>query len=290
MPKNLALIVCGILLAGCGAAVARDPTPLLNAHAHNDYQHARPLYEALDNGFCSIEADIVLVNSELIVAHDRKHVVAGRTLTSLYLDPLRQRVAANGGRVYRNGPTVILLIDFKSDWKTTYPKLCDVLQRYAGMLTVWRGDRQVVGAITVVMTGGHPPPSVLLAEPIRYAALDGKLADVDSSVSVAVMPQIAIDWKSLFDWTGVGTMPHDEREALDKLVARVHTHGRTLRLWGAPDTLCGWRTLLDAGVDYINTDDLAGLRRFLLAQAKSPASQPCTRKTPAGSPRDPESK
>ncbi len=290
MLKTIAHIVCVAFLVGCHAA-PRDPTPLLlNVHAHNDYEHARPLYEALDNGFCSVEADIVLTDGELLVAHDRKHVAAGRTLTSLYLEPLRQRIASNGGRVYRNGPSVILLIDFKTDWKTTYPKLCEVLQSYADILTSWRGDQKHVGAITVVMTGGHPPPSVLLAQPIRYAAMDGKLEDVDSDVPISVMPQIAISWTSLFHWNTLGSMPANERTALHQLVERVHAHGRTLRLWGAPDNPACWTELLNAGVDFINTDNLPGLRAFLLRQATSQPSLPDTRTIPADSPRDLESK
>ena len=52
-----------------------------------------PLKEALDCGICSIEADVVLVNGELLVAHKREEVTPGRTLQSLYLEPLRKRIA-----------------------------------------------------------------------------------------------------------------------------------------------------------------------------------------------------
>src|SRR5438552_2878234 len=34
---------------------AAQPTPLIHAHAHNDYLHARPLLAALDHGFCSVD-------------------------------------------------------------------------------------------------------------------------------------------------------------------------------------------------------------------------------------------
>src|SRR5882762_4628435 len=73
-----------------------QPTPLIHAHAHNDYEHTRPLLDALDHGFCSVEADIYLVDGKLLVAHDRSKVKAERTLQSLYLDPLRERVRKNG--------------------------------------------------------------------------------------------------------------------------------------------------------------------------------------------------
>ena len=44
--------------------------PLAQAHAHNDYEHPRPLLDALDHGFTSVEADVWLVDGELLVAHD----------------------------------------------------------------------------------------------------------------------------------------------------------------------------------------------------------------------------
>jgi hypothetical protein len=48
------------------------------------------------------------------------------------------------------------------------------------------------------------------------------------------------------------------------MVERAHQQGRRLRLWGAPDHIAAWKELLDAGVDLINTDDLEGLRDFLI--------------------------
>src|SRR6516165_11995665 len=87
-------------------SAAERVVPLRRAHAHNDYEHKRPLFDALDRGFCSVEADVYLIDGKLLVAHDRKDVKPDRTLEALYLDPLRERAKANGGRVYPDGPTV----------------------------------------------------------------------------------------------------------------------------------------------------------------------------------------
>src|SRR5439155_7031381 len=119
---------------------ASEPTPLIHTHAHNDYEHKRPLFDALDHGFCSVEADIYLVEGQLLVAHNRSQVNPDRTLQKLYLDPLRVRVKKNRGRVYAGGPEVMLLIDIKTDWKTTYPVLRETLKQCADMLTVFHGD------------------------------------------------------------------------------------------------------------------------------------------------------
>src|SRR5436190_17692627 len=99
-PAILIAMVCGALVS----VQAHAQSLLDRAHAHNDYEHTRPLLDALDRGFGSIEADIYLINGALFVAHDRDSVRADRTLEALYLAPLRAWVAARGGRVYAGRP------------------------------------------------------------------------------------------------------------------------------------------------------------------------------------------
>jgi len=53
----------GILAAEAGSGAALRPLP--QAHSHNDYEQKRPLLEALDHGFCSVEADVFLVEGSL---------------------------------------------------------------------------------------------------------------------------------------------------------------------------------------------------------------------------------
>src|ERR1700761_2393448 len=106
-------------------------TPLVNGFAHNDYRHKHPLYDALDNGFTNIEADIFLKDNKLIVAHVFPYFKGKRTLETLYLKPLSERIAANNGKVYTNYNTpVILMIDIKTDANKTYEALKPLLDKY----------------------------------------------------------------------------------------------------------------------------------------------------------------
>jgi hypothetical protein len=147
------LLAC-LAPAGAGERSKEERVvPLRHAHAHNDYEHKRPLLDALAHGFCSVEADVFLVDGELLVGHERKDLRPGCTLEKLYLDPLRQRARANGGRVYRGGPTVFLLVDVKSEAKPTYAALDRVLARYDDLLSVTRDGRSREGAVTVVVSG-----------------------------------------------------------------------------------------------------------------------------------------
>src|SRR3954462_7444956 len=97
-------------------------SPLLRVHSHNDYEHARPLADALSHGFWSVEADVWLTNGQLLVAHDFNKVSAQRTLQSLYLDPLRAFAATNATLFATAGP-ITLLVDVKSDATNTWRAL-----------------------------------------------------------------------------------------------------------------------------------------------------------------------
>jgi hypothetical protein len=239
------------------------PTPLTRVHAHNDYVHARPLFDALDHGFCSVEADVYLVDGQLLVAHERFQTKPERTLQSLYLDPLRERVKKNGGHVYPSGPEFTLLIDLKGDWHTTYPVLRDVLRHYAGMLTTFRDGRKETNAIVAIITGNRNR-AMFAGESVRYAALDGDLVDLDSGEPATLIPWISSNWFQTFRWNGSGTMPEAEKAKLKELVAKAHQQGRRVRFWGAPDQPNFWRELLEDDVDLINTDELEGAQAFLL--------------------------
>src|SRR5436309_3886532 len=155
-----------LVVAFCGPAVpcqADEPAtvkPLTQAHAHNDYEHARPLLDALDHGFCSVEADVWLAPEGLLIAHDRKDLKPGRTLEALYLDPLRERIKANGGRVYRGGPAFYLLIDVKTEAEATYAALDKVLARYADVLTVSRDGKVEPKAVTVILSGNRASDTI----------------------------------------------------------------------------------------------------------------------------------
>jgi hypothetical protein len=249
--------------------------PLLEAHAHNDYEHHRPLLDALDQGFCSVEADIYLVDGQLLVAHDRNQVKPERTLQALYLDPLRQRVRANGGRVYANGPEVSILIDIKGKWQATYPVLRQVLGGYAEMLTTFRGNTSEANAVRVILSGDRSR-EMFAGENVRYACLDGTLADLESNDPASLVPWVSSNWGAVFKWRGTGPFPEEERRKLLEIVTKAHQQGRRVRFWGAPDRPAFWAELLANDVDLINTDDLPGLKAFLTSKPaeKRPETAP----------------
>ncbi len=244
-------------------------TPLPNAHAHNDYEHARPLLDALDHGFCSVEADIYLVDGALLVAHDRKDVKPERTLQSLYLDPLRERVKTNNGRVYPNGPVFRLLIDFKSEGAATYEVLRKILADCEPMLTVFTNGKIEEKAVTIIISGDSPR-EILKAEQHRLAAVDGRLSDLEGPIDPSLTPLISDSWAGTFKWNRDGEMPKDIRKKVKAATEKAHKAGAVVRFWAIPAREDFWGTLLDAGVDLINADDLPRLQKFLVERSAKP--------------------
>lgn len=272
-----ALLVLGLAACSASDPLPADPSPdtpaqsLRRAHAHNDYEHDRPLLDALDAGFASVEADVYtdpLGVTDLYVAHDPQDIQLARTLRTLYLDPLAQRVEERGGSVHGDGRPFYLLIDIKTEAESTYALVDQQLREYASMLTRLTADTVTPGAITVQISGNRPADT-MRAQADRYAGYDGRMSDLDSIDSPAFMPLISDNWTRFFSWNGAGPMPAAERAMLHDQVSRIHAAGRRVRYWSTPDTAgperdAVWHELLCAGVDHLNTDDLAGLRAFLV--------------------------
>lgn len=244
------------------------PAPLLNAHAHNDYAHDRPLFDALDHGFTSVEADIHLVDGDLFVAHDSDEIKPDRTLRSLYLEPLKKRIAKNSGRVYPNGPQFTLFIDIKTQSVATYKVLSKMLTEYKNIITSFDSNGRNDKAI-IVYVSGNRPRALMESQTIRYAGYDGRLSDLQSDAPATLIPIISDRWPSHFSYKGSGPMPQQQLQKLKTIVETAHKKGRIVRFWATPDIPSPerqnlWRQLLTNGVDLLNTDDLPGLQKFLL--------------------------
>ena len=276
--RRRALTTLGAALAGSVALPATQalagerrhrPNPLWRAHAHNDYEHPRPLLDALDHRFGSVEADIYLAGGQLLVAHDPEDLDPSRTLESLYLGPLAARVRAHHGSVYRGHRRPLqLLIDIKTEGASTYLELDRQLGRYRSLFTTYAHGRVLPGPVTAVVSGDRAARAPMEAQRVRRAFYDGRLTDLGSTAPASFVPLLSDNWTLHFTWRGVGAFPDAERRKLRGIVDTAHARGQRVRFWATPD-LPGpdrdalWGELVTAGVDHLNTDDLAGLASFL---------------------------
>ncbi len=245
----------------------------VGAHSHNDYEQSRPLLEALENGFGSIEADVFLVKGQLLVGHNSFRLKPHLTLESMYLEPLRvwfksHPEASPGQR------SLQLLVDVKTDPDLTWIALHQVFTNYTDILTCFTPTGSVKRLATVVISGNRSV-EIMNTNLTRFAAFDGRLVDLKnrSTFSSALIPLVSGSWSESFKWKGQGTLPDEEKKVLKEWVSRTHNQGRTLRFWGAPDGPDAWKEFFEAGVDWINTDHIKPLAEFLKSKAK-PAIEP----------------
>ncbi|MCA9185407.1 MAG: phosphatidylinositol-specific phospholipase C/glycerophosphodiester phosphodiesterase family protein [Planctomycetales bacterium] len=264
------------------AVIEGENLGVVVAHSHNDYYHERPLLDALQLGFTSIEADVFLVDGQLLVGHGRLELRRERTLEELYLKPLKKFVnerksfttgqtSADEGSTSEkdaseaaapNMPKIWLLVDIKQDGVEAYAVLDRLLSQYADLLTRTENGQQINGAVTVVVSGDRAQQQIT-DDQTRLVGIDGRQEDLDSDRSAELVPWISENYRSHFTWNGEGEMPQVERHKLQEMVAKAHAHGRLLRFWATPETPQFWSTLLANGVDILGTDQLEELSKFL---------------------------
>jgi hypothetical protein len=268
MPLRILLLLMFVMQPLSGQ-ILNIAYPLLpRAHAHNDYRHARPLEDALAHGFTSIEADIWLISDSLMVAHDRHEVEHNRSLEKLYLQPLARHIKENNGQVFKDSSQLTLLIDQKSAALPTYRALHDLLFSYRHILTIYENGNVRPAPVRIVVSGNRPQ-QYMLQQAVRLATYDGRVEDLQKSWPLSFMWLISGSAPRLFVWRGEAQIPEADRQLLADILHQAHSRGRKVRFWATPDQpgqerFFIWTSLYAAGVDYLNTDDLNGLRNFLI--------------------------
>ena len=231
----------------------------VQAHSHNDYQQQNPFFEAYRHHFGSIEADIWAVNGELYVAHDKEKISPANTLDALYIQPIVKLFNQNNGKAWPDFQgSFQLLIEPKSAVEPTLSILIKKLLNYPEVF-----NRKVnKNAVLVTITGNRPSPALFTNYP-DFIQFDGQL---NLKYDQAQRTRIALFSENLSvftSWKGQGSIPANEQEKLKQIIDSVHALNGKIRFWNAPDNENAWKTLIDLKVDYINTDHIPQLAKFL---------------------------
>lgn len=253
------LFVC-FLLTGC-CLCAQEPASLPNGFSHNDYWRKRPLFDALQNGYTWVEADVYVRRKRLVVTHMLPFFKRHRTLDRLYLEPLLTGKNRRGD-VLPDVP-VTIMVDIKSKSRRTYRALDALLEKYQSIVTSCDSGIVTRRKVTVIVSG-KKPVSLIRSQQCRRVFLDEDLrrGDRDSCIaSVSLMASCR--YSRLLRWTGKGEMPQEERIRLCSYVQTAHRYDEKVRLWAAPENAQVWKALLECGVDLINTNQLVKLKTFL---------------------------
>ena len=240
-----------------GAVVTGESVSLPHAHAHNDYEHPRPFFDATERGFLSLEADVFLVEGTLWVAHERAQLKPNRTLRSLYLEPLARR--------HRKGiPELTLMVDIKADGPAATARLKEELKDYALMIS--RPGH--AGSVQVVVSGAGDR-EFIRNDGERWLRLDGRPADLERPAEPWIA-WVSDAWPRHFAWYGEGEFPDGQSAKLRRMGQAAHERGYRLRFWLTPEREAVWKVLRDHGVDLVGTDQLDQLKNFFISKRKLP--------------------
>ncbi|HMY15805.1 MAG TPA: hypothetical protein PKA58_05725 [Polyangium sp.] len=252
----------------CKAGQSATPNPALPkgdagflpyAHSHNDYEQPHPLETALEQRFYSVEADVYYSSGEITVSHYPWG--SKGTLKELYLDPLQARVDAKGS-VHGDGLPFTLWIDLKEGDTRLVDTLHGLLESYS-MFTSFSWNSSIPGPVTVVLTGDADGKNDLVTTfSPRNATRDSNDYSPDDPPATPAWQYYALSWSDYLD-SSTGSLSKDDEARLACIMENAHANGRQVRFFSAPDNEEYWRTALDFGIDFINTDNPSGLRDFL---------------------------
>lgn len=221
-------------------------------HAHNDYQNEHPLQDALDNGATSVEADVFLDDDgDLVVGHDPNAGPRG-SLEDLYVEPLRERAAKNGGQIYpgRTAPFQLTIEIKQKGNEDAYRAVLDEAKK-------------LPSNVQVVLSGGRPDEDKIMKPPLGpmpdnvtmdyipdYHSGSGCTLPTELDPGTPEHPNPAYrqdlakkvtvingEWAKgkCGDTDGDGLISGQEQSDLDAFVAKAHAAGYRTRFWGGPD-------------------------------------------------------
>lgn len=247
------------IISFCCIAIQSIAQPIrytsANAHSHNDYEQNNPFYTAYNAGFGSIEADVFLIDGQLLVGHEKNQLSKERTLESLYLKPLVGKIIEHHGHLYSDKKkTLNILIDCKTEGIATSDALCLLLKKYNSLISNKN--------LQFVISGNRPPETEYHLYP-NYIQFDGRLGIEYTSEMLSKIAIISDYYGTYSTWNGAVTIPEKDSIHLIEMIRKVHQMKKPIRFWGSPDTPAAWKIFKKMQVDFINTDNIEALNAFL---------------------------
>jgi len=229
----------------------------VNAHSHNDYLNTSPFVNAYNENFGSIEADVFPVNGVLYVSHKKEEIRPENTFKALYLDPLLSKLSMDSLR------QINLLVDIKEEYPVALSLLENELQPLARYLSTPGNTKN----ITISVSGARPTPAEYDKYP-GYIFFDDDLKQRHTDQQWQRISLVSLPFDKISTWTGEGSIPHKDRRAVKHIIDSVHSAGKHIRFWAAPDTEEAWRLQMKLGVDLIGTDKITELANYLKGEEK----------------------
>jgi alkaline phosphatase len=215
--------------------------------AHNDYVKPNPFFKAYELKAEYIESDVFLENGKLLVAHTKSEMDPSKTLESMYLDPLSEKVKSTPHNM-------TLMIDLKTEGKSTLAAIVAALEKYP-ILTKQPG-------LYITISGNYPPPSEWTNYP-DFITFDGRPNTVYTEAQLKKTRLISTSFSSVSKWNGQGEIPASDLEKIKQTTDAAHKLGKPMRFWAQPDSENAWQKFIDLGIDIINSDKVEEVSKFL---------------------------
>ena len=226
------------------------------AHSHNDYEQRRAFWEAYEQQFGSIEADLFLVDDTLYTAHNVDDIAKDRTFTKLYLQPILAQIEKNNGGIYaQKNVSLQLLVDLKTPAEETLAALVKILEPYQNLLAP-------KGSVKIVISGNTPAPEKFAQYP-AFIFFDGRPDVIYTTSQLERIGLISQAFQKYSKWDGEGEIAEKDKRAVLKVVKQVHDQGKKIRFWATPDNINAWKKMMAFGVDFLNTDKVVQMGDYL---------------------------
>lgn len=223
--------------------------------AHNDYEKPIPFQIAYNTQVGFIEADVILKEGDLFVAHENKQIQKGKTLETLYLNPLNTLVEKNNGNAYADREkSLTLMIDLKTEGVATLNLLVTELQKY---------PRLIESKTLLITVSGNMPIPELWSNYPDYIHFDGRPGISYTPEQQSRIRLVSANFNSYSTWNGKGELSTMEGLKIKEVIEGAHAMNKPFRFWAIPDFPESWKRLIELRVDILNTDDVLALAAFL---------------------------
>lgn len=232
----------------CFFTQLQSQTRDIKMHSHNDYSKPIPFWTAYNAGAASIEIDVIAHENQIFVAHDFKDIKKEMNIENLYVLPFLDAIA-----LYPRKEKVAFLIDFKTDFDSTFKVLDSILKKYPDFKN----------KATLVISGKRPKTSNFDTYP-DYILFDyQEFSEKITPEELKKVGMFSYNFKKISSWKGKGELDKTSETNLKEYIKLAHDNSQPIRFWATPDTEKAWEVLSKLGVDYINTDHTRALAAYL---------------------------
>ena len=116
--------------------------------------------------------------------------------------------------------------------------------------------------VSIVISGEMPSPTEFEMYD-EMLSFDGRITNIYSKKQLNRIALFSHNFQELVKWNGKKQLDDKKKKKVENFINAIHKKNKKLRFWATPDTPTSWTTLMNLKLDYVGTDNLKGLAKFL---------------------------